>query len=234
MQRLIDLYEENAKTMKLKAAVYEAIHTAIITNILPAGYRVKDAEIAELLKISRSPVREALHILLKQDLVTAAGTGYIVKQFTVTEGCNIMSYTMLLREEAVRRLLQTATPEQIASLEEKTLTWQGVQKKREEGDITWCYMEYQNFYYEAAVLSGNPYLYQELKLMQEKLLMLHHMYTVDMKNEFSAETYAVEHGRILQLLKEKNEDPSADSLGATFHKKKNVAKHVYYLRKDWK
>jgi DNA-binding GntR family transcriptional regulator len=66
----------------LRDSVYESVKQMIVTGKLPPGARMTEAELAEKLKVSRTPVREALNRLERDDLVTGRPRqGYAVKAF---------------------------------------------------------------------------------------------------------------------------------------------------------
>jgi DNA-binding GntR family transcriptional regulator len=56
---------------KLTDSVYESIKKQILNHELPLGSRIKDEEIAQQLGVSRTPVREAIQILIRDGLVEA-------------------------------------------------------------------------------------------------------------------------------------------------------------------
>jgi DNA-binding GntR family transcriptional regulator len=55
----------------LKDSVYKSVKKLILTHELPLGSRIKDDEIAHQLGVSRTPVREAIHSLIRDGLVEA-------------------------------------------------------------------------------------------------------------------------------------------------------------------
>lgn len=55
----------------LTDTVYKSIKRQILTHELPLGSRIKDDQIAMQLGVSRTPVREALHSLIRDGLVEA-------------------------------------------------------------------------------------------------------------------------------------------------------------------
>ena len=61
-------------------AVYEAIHTALMKGEYPTGTRLIEGNVATFMKVSRTPVREALRRLEGDGLIrsTGSGRGYIV------------------------------------------------------------------------------------------------------------------------------------------------------------
>lgn len=61
--------------------VYGRIVDAIIDRSLPPGHRIRQAELAEMLGVSRQPVSHALHLLHQQGLVSESGRkGFQVSQ----------------------------------------------------------------------------------------------------------------------------------------------------------
>ena len=65
----------NLSRLTLKDQVYEYLKTEIMSGGLKPGQRVVEEKIAEDLSVSRSPVREAVHLLEKDGLLTFHGTG---------------------------------------------------------------------------------------------------------------------------------------------------------------
>jgi DNA-binding GntR family transcriptional regulator len=66
----------------LRASVYESLKAMIVTGDLPPGTRATESELAEKLKVSRTPVREALNRLEQDGLVIGRPRqGYTVKDF---------------------------------------------------------------------------------------------------------------------------------------------------------
>lgn len=65
----------NLSRLTLKDQVYEYLKTEILSGGLKPGQRVIEETIAEDLSVSRSPVREAVHLLEKDGLLTFHGTG---------------------------------------------------------------------------------------------------------------------------------------------------------------
>lgn len=71
--------------MTLRDSVYAALKGMIVTGQLPPGARATENELAEKLKVSRTPVREALSRLERDGLVVGRPRqGYIVKEFDLT------------------------------------------------------------------------------------------------------------------------------------------------------
>ncbi len=233
MRELTELYKQFIGEYPTKEAVYKTLYEAIIKNILPPGYRIKDVELAETLKVSRSPIRETLQELLRKGLIETSKNGFIVKEFTPIECMDIVNYIKILRTETVRILESKITPSMIAYLETKILTPEKIREMKAEGRITDCYKEYQNFYYEMAKLTENPYIYSEMEMLQEKLLMMHYMYPQNYRDEFSSGHYAFYHRQIIDSFKGAPHLPPPHELTEQYCNRINVIRHMYNLRYDW-
>ena len=69
----------------LRDSVFEKLKALIITGQIPPGGRVTENEIAERLKVSRTPVREAFNRLERDGLVIGRPRqGYVVAEFNLT------------------------------------------------------------------------------------------------------------------------------------------------------
>ena len=67
----------------LRESVYESLKAMIVTAQLSPGARLTETELAAKLKVSRTPVREALNRLERDGLVAGRRQGYAVKEFDI-------------------------------------------------------------------------------------------------------------------------------------------------------
>lgn len=101
----------------LSDEVYMRIGNAIVDGTLPPGQRVRDVELAALLGVSRTPVREALQRLERFGLVEV-----VVGKYTrVTEPSARVrdetgEFTAYAMGHALRMALQRCTDEELASI----------------------------------------------------------------------------------------------------------------------
>ena len=66
--------------------VYSSLRDLIVSNALPAGQKLVDRDLAELLEVSRTPIREALGRLAMTGLVEKRPRrGYYVSKFSADE-----------------------------------------------------------------------------------------------------------------------------------------------------
>ncbi|MDG4823144.1 GntR family transcriptional regulator [Asanoa sp. WMMD1127] len=98
--------------------VRDSLRRAILDGTLPAGSRLVQADIAARLRVSTTPVREALRDLASEGLIRLdAHRGAVVRETSVHEVREIYLIRRLLEPEAVRQAALSLTPETLAALE---------------------------------------------------------------------------------------------------------------------
>ncbi|HWK27344.1 MAG TPA: GntR family transcriptional regulator [Solirubrobacter sp.] len=93
------------------------IRAAIHDGRLRPGERLKEGELARRLRISRTPVREALRQLKIEGLVASApNRGSVVQSYDADELTDIYELRLHLEGHAARRAATVATPECVEAL----------------------------------------------------------------------------------------------------------------------
>jgi DNA-binding GntR family transcriptional regulator len=107
-----------ASSLPLREKVYGAIRNYILDGDIPPGERLIESQLASRIKTSRTPVREALHLLEKEGLLESIPrVGYRVKELKfseVEEICQIRTVNEIL---ALRWAAGRITPKEIHALE---------------------------------------------------------------------------------------------------------------------
>lgn len=97
--------------------VTDAIRMAILKGRFRPGDRLDQTDLAEELRVSRSPVREALRILTAEDLVTHyRHKGTVVTERTISELKELLFIRQLLESAATKRAVAHMTDERLAML----------------------------------------------------------------------------------------------------------------------
>jgi phosphonate utilization transcriptional regulator len=95
----------------LPTLVQRELERMILAGDLPAGAKLNEVTIAELLGVSRGPVREAFRALEESGLVRLEkNRGVFVRQIAVEEADEIYELRAVLDEFAGRRVAQKVTP----------------------------------------------------------------------------------------------------------------------------
>ena len=92
------------ETPSLQDRAYEAIKSSILTLVLPPGTQLSESDLASQLKVSKTPVREALQRLERENLVNIIPRkGAFVTEISVTEIQEISEIRSILVGLAARR-----------------------------------------------------------------------------------------------------------------------------------
>ncbi|TPJ53230.1 GntR family transcriptional regulator [Mesorhizobium sp. B2-7-1] len=103
----------------LRDSVFEKLKALIITGQIPPGGRVTENEIAERLKVSRTPVREAFNRLERDGLVIGRPRqGYVVAEFNLIMFREAFDIRELLDGRATELAAANATAADKAKLRE--------------------------------------------------------------------------------------------------------------------
>jgi len=98
--------------------VCDAIRLGIGKGIYPAGSRLGEADLAESLAVSRTPVREALRRLSSEGLIeTLPNRGARVRSWSETEIVEVFELRALLEGRAANLAARNATPDLVAALD---------------------------------------------------------------------------------------------------------------------
>ncbi|MCC6196970.1 MAG: phosphonate utilization associated transcriptional regulator [Burkholderiales bacterium] len=101
----------------LPALVQRELERMILAGDLAVGAKLNESAIAELLGVSRGPVREAFRALEESGLVRLEkNRGVFVRQIAVEEADEIYELRAVLDEYAGRRVAQAAVPTDVKAL----------------------------------------------------------------------------------------------------------------------
>lgn len=95
---------------------YTAIRHAILEGMLQPGQRIVEQQLAEMLNVSRTPVREALLKLERENLVARVGRGMAVRRYSSDEVRDIYYLRAHLESFAARMAADRITPQELDSL----------------------------------------------------------------------------------------------------------------------
>lgn len=94
-------------TDKQLARATVSIREMILRGRLEGGQRVAEAMLADVLGMSRTPIRQALPLLAREGLLVESGTrGYVVRTFTRTDILDAIDVRGLLEGFAARRIAE--------------------------------------------------------------------------------------------------------------------------------
>jgi DNA-binding GntR family transcriptional regulator len=95
---------------------YDRLREAIVTGRARPNERLVEAELAEWLEISRTPIRETLKRLAAEGLVASRRSGWVVREHTADEIREIYEVRAALEGYCARLAAQRATETQLAEI----------------------------------------------------------------------------------------------------------------------
>ena len=102
----------------LKERVYKKIRMAIITGEIPCGERLVELDLAEKMKSSRTPVREALQMIANEGLIySIPRAGYIVDEMSEADLIEIFEARTGIEQAAAKLAVERISLEEIRMIE---------------------------------------------------------------------------------------------------------------------
>ena len=100
--------------------VYEALKTAILQGELAGGARLIEEQLAERLGASRTPVRQAMHMLERESLVQRQSRGgFVVRRLSAQDATEILDLRCALESFAARLAAGNITDESLEMLKSR-------------------------------------------------------------------------------------------------------------------
>jgi DNA-binding GntR family transcriptional regulator len=195
------------KSSALSAEVFATLKERIIHWEYPPAYRLTEEELCEEFGVSRSPVREALQMLVENGLVTKeAYRGYAVRQLDLEEIHDLYDVRLALELFVVEWLARNGMPE--ADWQKQRATWQNILDHLPQNIADFA-ADDESFHEELAALTGNQALVQYLRNIDERL---HFVRTNDITTpERLAET-CQQHLIILDCIKSGEVGPAREAI----------------------
>jgi DNA-binding GntR family transcriptional regulator len=104
--------------ISIRDRAYESLKVAIVKGALKPGQRLIESQIAEILHVSRTPLREAIRRLEAEGFVERIHQGGVrVRQLTVQEAKELYSVRSVLEGLAAREAASRISQEQLQHLE---------------------------------------------------------------------------------------------------------------------
>lgn len=144
----------------MKVSLTEKIYTELRDRILDGDIAprqfISESQVAEEYKVSKAPVKQALHILANQGYLTGyPRKGYMVTTYSVEEVNKIQEIRRCLESLCVKLAIERASDEEIRSLR----LYDGL----DTNDLDPRYAINTRFHLRLAELSGNEFMVETLR-----------------------------------------------------------------------
>jgi len=182
----------------LRETVYEQIRADILSLRLAPGDEMREAELAARFEVSKSPVRDALMRLERENLViTLPRQGYRVAPVSLSDVQDMFHLRIALERACMERIVRQANDEQLASLEPF--------RRFEPSDWEGGFIDYNRaFHRKLADIAGNPRMRDQLNNLIDQMERVVLM-SVNRATQGSGNTGGLveEHSRMIDSLQQR-------------------------------
>jgi DNA-binding GntR family transcriptional regulator len=148
---------------------YNIIKEFIFENKIHPGERLYLESLSKRLKISLTPLREALNRLVQEGYVAHnSHRGYILEVITTDEVEKLYEFCEALQTHAVERAVYNVSPSDLAGLKENLLRYK---KIIEESYSRERFLINNEFHLKITRLGGNEFIVESLERILEKLVL---------------------------------------------------------------
>jgi len=195
------LHESSDQAQSATGRVYGVLKEEILTCELGPGTPIYEGEIAERLHVSKTPVREALGMLIHEGLVEVRPRqGYRVTDLTLADVQEAFQLRLLLEPAAAELAAERATAEQLQELRSLVEADDGASKADRVRQAS-------RFHAALAEASGNSRLAGTLRNLLEEMQRL---YFIGLNIEDSISVNAAEHRELVDALLKGNHHLAGD------------------------
>lgn len=162
------------RSKSLHEQTYQALRTSILSGELASGDRLVETQLAEQLQVSRTPIREAIRQLQREELVTADSSGGLrVTTISTSDAAQLYDCRIALEQLAVVGACEKANALQLKKLEQYVVSAQKLPKSKSSGlnSFQLLDLDYQ-FHRLIAESSGNTWLVSLLEQVFSKMVLL--------------------------------------------------------------
>lgn len=183
----------------LSNQIYEELKRQIIDCWILPGQMVYANEIAENLKVSKVPVREAIKRLMQEGLIQSIpAIGHIVTPITLKNIRDLFELRRILEAGAVQRAAEVATDVQIDQVEKLVGTPYPLDSQ--ESHIEWQRGNVK-FHVAIAEISGNEKMVRHIRTVMEEMSRISHM---NVRMRVNNTSMIKEHLEIVQALRRRD------------------------------
>lgn len=207
--------------MPLRDVVFHTLRNAILHGDLKPGERLMEIRLANVLGVSRTPIREAIRMLELEGLVIMVPRkGAHVARITEKDMNEVLEVRMGLEEFAARLACERITEEQGVALKAAAMAFE-MEIEKDTDDISGLAeadVKFHDIIYQA---TGNKRLMQLINNLREQM----YRYRVEyLKDKGVRKQLAEEHAAILKALMER------DYKRAFFHTFEHISKQQVTIK----
>ena len=162
------------RSQSLRQQVYEALKRIILRGDLASGERIVETKLAKQLEVSRTPIREAIGQLKKEQLIVSKPNGgFVVATLSVKDAAQLYDCRIALEQLSVEGACKKIADRQLKQLEKYVLLAEKLVQSRSSKPniLKLLEVDYQ-FHHLIAKSSGNQWLLTLLEQVFDKMALL--------------------------------------------------------------
>jgi DNA-binding GntR family transcriptional regulator len=219
--RLIDSQAAGDSKRPLERDVYQRIKEDIFEFRMPPGQRYSEQALATALRVSRTPLRFALHVLAKEGYLDRVDghSCWQVKPLDLDYYEDLYDFRMTIETTAVRRL---CAADHMAELIDRTGFWRAPKKQRVL-DGKEVAREDEQFHRTLVQLAGNHEMLRTFDNLTERIRIIRRL---DFINPERIAAAYDQHAKILELLLARKADGAQMLLKAHINESRTEIRHI--------
>lgn len=198
---------ENDDSLPLRDVVYHTLRDAILEGTLPPGTRLMELQLSARLGVSRTPVREAMHLLSMDGLVnTSVRRGTVVAPIKAEDLRDAMEVRDALEELAARKACHNIKPEQLRQLKELEREFEDSLQKE---NAKFLARLDARFHEKITEIAGNARLTRQLGQIRQEIFR----YRMEsLKDTGIFPGVAAEHRQVIEAMQSGDEEKAAKAV----------------------
>jgi DNA-binding GntR family transcriptional regulator len=183
----------------LREKAYSQIRAMILNFELKPGYKIIASEIASDIKLGRTPVREALAMLEKEQLlIRDHRSGYRITQLKEREVGDYFRIRILLEEYGAGLVVERATNSDLKKMQDQLTKAREIQRTGDMKKIIQSDAEFHEQIYKA---TKSEIFYQTISRLNDKTSILR---SIALHSEWGKSHWLKDHLQILRALKNRD------------------------------
>jgi len=196
-----------SRSKSLKEKAYDILKELILTGRLEQGRLHNEKRLAEVLGVSRTPVREALLELSREGMVSfVPSKGVKVRKITMTQVQEVFELRRIIEGYIIKTIARKLTPADLSKIE-KIINKQERLASREE-EVAFIETD-KEFHLFMASKMGNQQIQTILQNLRDQI---HLMGIRAIKDQSRSQQVVKEHHRIFSALKKRDAKRAHDEL----------------------
>ncbi|MDQ1004922.1 DNA-binding GntR family transcriptional regulator [Neobacillus niacini] len=190
----------------LNAQIYQLLKKRLLEGYYALGERLVEVRLAEEFGVSRGPVREALKMLIQDELLVQKGNAINVFNPSLSDMIDIYQVRQQMESLAAKLSAQNIESSKLEMLENIVKETKTAWIKEDKNHVVELSIQFHEIILES---SGNRQLISLTNMLRDKVTYFRNS---SVKGGMRDDSRIEEHARILSALKERNGDKAAKEM----------------------